>query len=244
MGYGIMIADFFRLMGIYVAYIAVLAIALMVLWFLINVPDYIFRKLLHVVAFTSILPLLFCTDDWRLAALVEIVFIIIVIIALHLAEHLPIYKKILVEKKDHEIITSFVLLFSLLTILIVVYWGVFGEEYKFIIITSIMAWGPGDAMAAITGKNWGRHKLSGKHIEGVKSVEGSLAMAVTAFIFTLAMLLVFSEIALLPSIVLSLIIAPIASLVELYTKHGLDTVTVPVAVSIVLGIGKLLFFAS
>jgi len=37
-----------------------------------------------------------------------------------------------------------------------------------------------------------------------------------------------------------LVIAPIAALVELYTKHGLDTVTVPIVSSVVLGIVILL----
>ena len=96
-----------------------------------------------------------------------------------------------------------------------------------------MAWGPGDAAAAIVGRNFGKHKLSGRHIEGVKSVEGTIAMGVTSFVCTLATLLLISPLPVLTCVILSLIIAPMAALVELYTKHGLDTVTVPIAASLI-----------
>ena len=63
----------------------------------------------------------------------------------------------------------------------------------YIAVTAIMAWGPGDAAAAIVGKNWGKHKLSGPHIEGIKSVEVSVAMGITSFLCTAATLLIFSQ---------------------------------------------------
>ena len=226
--------EFWRLFGIYIGYIIAFAVFLLVIRYTTKVPDYIFRKLLHVVAFTSILPLIFCTEIWWIAVLVEIVFLIIVIIALHFAERLSFYKSLFVEKSSHEILISFTILFSLITILMAVYWGIFGDAHKFIAVASIMAWGPGDAMAAIIGKNFGRHKLSGKWIEGVKSVEGSVAMAVTSFIFTFLTLITMSHLPIGYALIVSLIIAPIASLVELYTKHGLDTITVPIVSSIIL----------
>lgn len=58
-------------------------------------------------------------------------------------------------------ITSFIMLFGLMTILMAVFWGIFGEVHKYIAIAAIMAWGPGDAAAAIVGKKWGRHKRTG-----------------------------------------------------------------------------------
>ena len=38
------------------------------------------------------------------------------------------------------------------------------------------------------------------------------------------------------ALAVSALIAPVAALVELYSKHGLDTVTVPIAASVLLGI--------
>ena len=229
-----LVMETLRLTGIYWGYIILLAIGLILLRFLVRVPDYIFRKLLHVVAFTSILPLVFCTSDWRAAALTEILFLIVVILALYLAENLSFYSSLLVEKGKHEVLTSFVLLFSLMTILLAVFWGFFGEGNKYIIVAAIMAWGPGDAAAAIVGRNWGRHKLTGKHIEGTKSVEGTVAMGITSFICTLATLLLLSGLEFGMCLALSCIIAPIAAVVELETKHGMDTITVPIVSALIL----------
>ena len=122
----------------------------------------------------------------------------------------------------------------MMTVFIAVFWGVFGADRLYIAIGAIMAWGPGDAVAAIVGRNFGRHKLQGKHIEGVKSVEGSVGMAVTSFACLLPVLLTMSELPILVSLIISLVTAPIASLTELFTKRGWDTVTVPVASALVL----------
>jgi dolichol kinase len=102
-----------------------------------------------------------------------------------------------------------------------------------------MAGGPGDAVAAIVGKNFGRHKLRGKMIEGTKSVEGSVGMAITAFVCLLPVLLFMSALPWYVSVVFSLVIAPLASLTELFTKGGWDTVTVPVVVSLILSLSML-----
>lgn len=178
--------EFWKLLGIYTGYIAGLAIFLLIIRYTTKVPDYIFRKLLHFVAFTSILPLVFGTQLPWIAVLVEL------------------------------------------------FWGIAGAEYKYIAVASIMAWGPGDAVAAVVGKKYGRHKLQGKMIEGVKSVEGSVGMCITSFVCTLAVLLTMSELNPQISVILALVIAPIAALTELFTKKGFDTVTVPVVSCIIL----------
>ena len=228
--------EFLRLLGLYWGYIIALALSLILVRYTTRVPDYIFRKLLHIVAFTSILPLALGTEDWRAAVLVELSFLAVIIVALHFFERFSFYSALFVEKGKHEVITSFIMLFSLMTGLLAVFWGGFGPDYAYIAVAAIMAWGPGDAAAAIVGKNWGRHKLSGPHIEGVKSVEGTVAMGITSFACTLATLLLMTPMSPVTALVLSALIAPIAALVELYTRHGLDTVTVPIAASVILGL--------
>ena len=131
-------------------------------------------------------------------------------------------------------IFSFVGIFVLMTVLVAVFRGGFGAERLYIAIGAIMAWGPGDAVAAIVGKRMGKHKLQGKYIEGIKSVEGSIGMAITAFVCLLPVLLFMSSLPWYVSVIFSLVIAPIASLTELFTKGGWDTVTVPAAASLIL----------
>ena len=226
--------EYLKVLGIYIAFIVLLASALIIVRFTTKVPDYIFRKLLHIVAFTSILPLVLSTEIWWIAAAVEVLFLILVIIALHFFEKFSFYKGLFVEKAKHEVISSFVALFGLMTVMISVFWGIFGREHLYIAIGAIMAWGPGDAAAAIVGKNFGKHKLQGRYIEGTKSVEGSAAMAVTSFVCLLPVLLTMSSLPWTVSLLFALITAPIASLTELFTKGGWDTITCPLVSSLIL----------
>lgn len=232
--------EFWKLMGIYLGFIIVFAAVLIALRFLIRIPDYVFRKLLHTVAFTSVLPLALGTEIWWIAVLVEMVFLVVVILALHFFERFSFYSALFVEKGKHEVITSFILLFGMITAMLAVFWGGFGDNYAFIAVAALMAWGPGDAAAAIIGHKYGKHHLSSKWIEGVKSVEGTIAMGVTSFICTFATLYFLSGFSLVQILDISLIIAPVAAFVELYTKHGLDTITVPISASLILGAAALI----
>jgi dolichol kinase len=183
--------------------------------------------------------LAYCTDIWWIAVAVEVFFLALVIAALKFFERFSFYQRLFVEKAKHEVIVSFITLFSLIAVLLAVFWGALGAEHKYAAIAAIMAWGPGDAVAAIVGKHFGRHKLQGKMIEGVKSVEGSVGMAVASFLCVLPILLLASGHPWYVSLAFSVLIAPIASLTELFTKRGWDTVTVPLVSALVLSISFL-----
>ena len=73
-------------------------------------------------------------------------------------------------------------------------------------------------------------------IEGVKSVEGSVAMAVTSFACVLPIMLVMSPLEWYISLIFAAVTAPIASLTELFTKKGWDTISVPIASALVLSL--------
>jgi len=231
--------EYLKVLGIYLAFIVILALSLIIVRFTTKVPDYIFRKLLHIVAFTSILPLVLSTDNWWIAAAVEVLFLILVIAGLRFFERFSFYKGLFVEKAKHEVIFSFIALFGLMTAMISVFWGIFGHEHLYIAIGAIMAWGPGDAVAAIVGKNIGKHKLRGRFIEGTKSVEGSVGMAITSFVCLLPVLLTMSSMPWYLSLLFALIVAPLASLTELFTKGGWDTVTVPAVSSLILSLSMI-----
>ncbi len=229
-----LLTEYLHLARIYFTYYVTAASTLIVLQLLLRLPDYIFRKLLHSVAFFSILPLILCTGSWLAAALVELSFLAVIVVPLIFLERFDSYKKLLVEKGKHEVITSFLMLFSLITLFIVLFWGCLGPEYAYIAAAAIMAWGPGDAAAAIVGKSWGRHKLSGPRIEGIKSLEGTIAMGVTSFLCTAITLYFLSGLGVWAVLGISAVVAPVAALVELYTLRGLDTVTVPIASALIL----------
>jgi len=49
-----------------------------------------------------------------------------------------------------------------MVIMLAVFWGGFGDGHEYIAVAAIMAWGPGDAVAAIVGKNTESISLRGK----------------------------------------------------------------------------------
>ncbi|MBE9047883.1 phosphatidate cytidylyltransferase [Pleurocapsales cyanobacterium LEGE 10410] len=86
----------------------------------------------------------------------------------------------------------------------------------------VMAWG--DGMAAIIGQRFGRHIYRVGQI--TKSWEGSLAMAVTAWIVTgLILLLVQGNN--WQTWTISLVVAVVATMLEAFSKLGIDNLTVP-----------------
>lgn len=219
--------EFLKVGGIFTSYIAIFALSLIILRYTIKIKDYIFRKMLHVVAVCSIFPLVMVGKSWFVSLAVDVAFLIVVFVALKIVEEMPFYDGLFVQKKKHEVIKSFMGLFGLMGAFIIICWGILGEESKYLAVTSIMAWGPGDAMAAIIGINFGKHHITGRFVEGTKSLEGTLAMAVTSFIFTAASLFFLSTFSFVRIILSSLAISIVSAFVELNTKGGWDTVTVP-----------------
>ena len=120
---------------------------------------------------------------------------------------------------------SFLALFAMFAVFLAVSWGLL--RAPFIAVAAVMAWGPGDAMAAIVGRRLGKRKITGRLVEGTKTVEGTLAMAATSFIAVLLTLLFMTAIPWYIVLPASLLIGAVCALVELFTLGGWDTVTVP-----------------
>lgn len=87
---------------------------------------------------------------------------------------------------------------------------------------------------ALIGKRFGKHKLKAKLIEGVKSVEGTVAMAVIAFLTSVIVLLYKGATPWYYSVLAAVAAGIVSSVVELYTLRGADTITCPLASLVVL----------
>lgn len=86
----------------------------------------------------------------------------------------------------------------------------------------IMAWG--DGMAALIGQQWGRHRY---HLWGMqKSWEGSLAMLAISYIVSSSILFNVQG-AIWQTWVVSLAVAAVATVLEAFSKFGIDNLTVP-----------------
>ena len=198
----------------YIIYIVSLASALILIHILLPIPKNVFRKLLHVAAFTSSIFIFFNGKGWLPGTITLIVFSLIVYPA-------------------GEIRSSLLLLF-LSQAAIMAFSGIIGKPY--ILVVSTAAWGLGDIAAAWVGRPLGRHKINLPFADHKKSWEGSIAMAVTAFAAGLPGLLALSPYPLPKALLIALIIAVVSSLTEMSSKGGLDTVTVPVVNALTLWI--------
>lgn len=136
------------------------------------------------------------------------------------------YSQLVTERSSGELKSSLVIVFLMFAGIMTICWGLLGD--KLLGLCCVYAWGYGDGAAALVGKYFGKHKLEGKHIEGKKSVEGSVAMFVVSFVSVVIVLVVRGGMAWWTYFAIALPTALVSTFVELYTKRGLDTITCPV----------------
>ena len=215
-----------------VLYIAIAAGIMLIARKLIKIPDELFRKILHFILLGAYIPLVFAFETWWMAAIFAGLLIVVLFPVLSIAEKLPMFSSFVNERKKGEFKSSMFLAVGMMVFSVSVCWGLFGDRY--LVLASIYAWGVGDALAALVGKKFGKHKIKWKFADGKKSVEGSFAMFVCALVSVFIVLLVRGGI----NIPLCLCIAVLAALVcmisEMCTKNGLDTIICPVSAMIVV----------
>ena len=95
----------------------------------------------------------------------------------------------------------------------------------------ILTMGYGDGLAAVVGTFKGtKYTLIG---ENLKSKEGTFTMLVVTFTVITLVLGICTDIAIVGVILYSLGLSIVATLLELFTPHGLDNLTVPIGVSLI-----------
>ena len=95
----------------------------------------------------------------------------------------------------------------------------------------ILTMGYGDGLAAVVGTFKGtKYTLIG---ENLKSKEGTFTMLVVTFTVITLVLGICTDIAIVRVILYSLGLSIVATLLELFTPHGLDNLTVPIGVSLI-----------
>lgn len=200
--------------------------------FLTKLPSFVFRKLLHIVAFTSVSLMILKARSWQAAALTAVVIAAALYPVLSALEKAPWYEKLFVQKSPGEVKRSLLLLFFMFAALISVSWGGFGRPG--LAAAAILMWGAGDAAAALVGIPFGKHKVRSPLTDGKKSWEGSLAMLAVSFIAGLAVLLAAEKLAMPRALGLALAGAALGTASELVSPSEVDTLSVPVVIAAVL----------
>lgn len=200
--------------------------------FLTRLPSFVFRKLLHFVAFTSVSLMILTAKSWQAAALTSVLIAAALYPILAALENKPWYGTLFVQKTPGEIKRSLLLLFLMFAALISIAWGVFGQPH--LAASAILMWGTGDAAAALVGIPYGKHKVHSRFTDGKKSWEGSFAMLAVSFASGMIMLPAVQEVAFPKALLMSALGAALGTATELFSPSEYDTVTVPAAIVAVL----------
>lgn len=218
--------------GIVCLYFIIAASTMFALRWLIKIPNELFRKLLHFILLGSYIPFAFAFETWWLSVLLTVILEILIYPILALAEHLPRFSSFVNERKGGEFKHSLLLAFSMLAVCNTVCWGLLGDKY--LGIACMCAWGVGDAFAALIGKKFGKHKITWKYADQHKSLEGSAAMFVTSALAVAGVILIHNHLTLPAYIVIPAAGAATATVVEMVSKEGYDTVLCPAAAMAVM----------
>lgn len=206
-------------------YFAIAATSALGARMLIRIPDELFRKILHCILLGSLPVFLFCFHNWWIAAGEAVGFALIVYPLLAFLDRFPFFEKLTTERKHGELQHSLLMVFGMFAVVMAVCWGWLGDRY--LAMASIFAWGFGDAAAALIGKRYGKHKIRWKYTDGKKSYEGSGAMLLTSFATVALVLTLHGGFSLAATLLISLVVALVSTLAELYSKNGNDTVICP-----------------
>lgn len=227
-----MYREFFLGFIILLGYFLIAVCAAFVFRKIVSLPREVFRKTLHIILIGAIFILIYAFNTWWIAVLVCLGFIVLVYPILILGERFTSFTDLLIQRGTGEIKRSLVVAFAMFAILISVCWGWFDEKY--LIITSVLAWGLGDAAAALIGKRFGKYIIKGKLVEGSKTVEGTVASFIVSSLTVFIVLVSYQAVVSAAYLPISLITGAVVALVELYTRAGMDTITCPLAAVTVL----------
>ena len=208
-------------------YYLVTASAALVMRKLIRIPNELFRKILHFILLFSYLPFTLPFTAWWKSVLLTIVLEVLIYPILALCERLPLFSAFITERKAGEFKSSLVLAFTVLAVCNAVCWGWLGNKHFG--LACMYAWGVGDAFAALVGKRFGKHKIKWKYADGKKSVEGSAAMFIASALAVVCVLVFCEELPVPAYFIIPIVGAAAATVVEMISKGGMDTIYCPAA---------------
>ena len=226
------LAGVLRCLGRFLLFIVPCVASLLLVRRCVPMPRYVFRKLLHLVAFSCTSYMILVAESWGTAALSAVAIALAVYPILALLEKETWYAALFVQKSPGEIKKSLLLLFFMIAGLVTVGWGIFG--CRGVTVASVLMWGVGDAAAALLGIPYGRHKVRLRSSGGKKSWEGTAAMAGAAFLVGSAALFGGEGLPIGRAILAALPGALIGAAAELLSPSEYDTVTVAPAILLLL----------
>lgn len=198
-----------------------------------GMPREVVRKTRHVGVSLSVFIFLELFTHWYAAVGAILLLGGVVYVALKIAQRYPSVISLVADRGDKGRDLPWQTLLTLCTFaaLVAFYWGFLGAHLRYIVAVAALAWGFGDAAAALIGKAFGTTKFSSRFIEGPKSVAGTSGMMVVTAIAVFLTLTMYGPLPWYVNLIVALLISPLASVVELFTWYGLDTLSIPISVA-------------
>ena len=218
--------------GVFLAYILPTLAILIPIRFLTKVPPFVFRKLLHIAAFTFSSLMILVSQSWQATALACLIAMLIIYPVLTICEKETWYAELLIQKSPGEVKRSMFMIFFMVAAVVAAAWGAFGQQK--LAAAAILMWGTGDAAAALIGIPFGKHKVKSRWTDGKKSWEGSIAMLSVSFVCGLGMLLWGQKQAWPHALLSAGLAAILGTAAELFSPSEYDTVTVPLMITAAL----------
>ena len=225
-------AQIIHCLGVFITYVIPWLLVLIPVRFLTKLPSYVFRKLLHFIAFSCVTLMILKAESWQAAALTAVLLAVVIYPILSVLESAPWFTKLFVQKSKGETKRSCLLLLFMFAAIISVCWGAIDRPH--LAAAAILMWGAGDAAAALVGIPYGKHKVKSRFTDGKKSWEGSLAMLLVSFICGMIVLYFVQQMDLPLALLSAGLGASLGTVTELFSPSEYDTVTVPIAIAAVL----------
>ena len=226
------VVQILRCLGKFIVYILPCVAVLLPIRFFTKVPHFVFRKLLHLIAFSCTTFMIIIAKSWQAASLTSCLIAVLLYPLLAILEKENWFHNLFVQKKPGEIKNSLLMLFLMFAAVTAIAWGIFGKPYA--AATAILMWGTGDAAAALVGVPFGKHKVHLKPADGQKSWEGTAAMFLASLICGLIVFLLFCHFPFGKSLLPVFAGAIVGAITELFSPGEYDTLTVPAAILAVL----------
>jgi dolichol kinase len=217
--------------GVLLAYYLVFAFLAPTLLKTAGVPTEWVRKTQHVVYSLSVFLLLRLFSAWYWAVLAASLLAVVAYPALWAIEKHPRYRQLFVDRtaRGGELRKQLIYVQLTFALLLLIFWGLLGARWQYVVAAAVMAWGFGDAAAALVGRAFGRRRFLHRLIEGGKTYAGTGAMIAAAGVALFFTLLLYAGKPWYLSLLISAIVAPVCGVVELFSRKGTDTLTVPLA---------------
>jgi phytol kinase len=216
-------------LGQYIGLVILIGVPVLLFKMAVRLPFELSRKLYHMLISMTIFPLVQFFSTWYMAVLAALLLGLILYPVLILLKNTTFFKKIAVERAGGEFKRSLLIIQGTLALLLFVFWGLLGPQWKYVAVVAVMAWSFGDAAAALVGKRFGRFLIRHPWIQGKKTLEGTQAMYIAAGLAIFFTLLLYAGQPWYVSLSVALLVAPVSAVVELFSNWGMDTLTVPIS---------------